>query len=81
MRVKAAVLDKIGLPPPYAASRPLEIVDLDLAPPGRGEVLVRIKAAGLCHSDLSVIDGSRPRPTRWRSATRRRESSRRSARA
>ena len=40
----------------------LEIVDLDLAPPGRGEVLVRIKAAGLCHSDLSVIDGSRPRP-------------------
>jgi alcohol dehydrogenase len=26
-------------------------------------VLVRIKAAGLCHSDLSVIDGSRPRPT------------------
>ena len=63
MRVKAAVLDRIGLPPPYAASRPLEIVDLDLAPPGRGEVLVRIKAAGLCHSDLSVIDGSRPRPT------------------
>ena len=63
MRVKAAVLGKIGLPPPYATSRPLELLDLDLAPPGRGEVLVRIKAAGLCHSDLSVIDGSRPRPT------------------
>ena len=63
MLVKAAVLNKIGLPPPYATSRPLEIVDLDLAPPGRGEVLVRIRAAGLCHSDLSVIDGSRPRPT------------------
>jgi len=63
MRVKAALLKKMGLPPPYAASRPLEIVDLDLAPPGRGEVLVRVKAAGLCHSDLSVIDGSRPRPT------------------
>jgi alcohol dehydrogenase len=63
MRVKAAVLRKIGLPPPYAASRPLDIVDLDLAVPGRGEALVRIKAAGLCHSDLSVIDGSRPRPT------------------
>src|SRR5271165_3197887 len=62
MRVKAAVLAKIGLPPPYAASRPLDIVELDLAPPGRGEVLVRIAAAGLCHSDLSVIDGSRPRP-------------------
>ncbi len=63
MRVKAAVLAKIGLPPPYAASRPLDIVDLDLEPPSRGEILVRIKAAGLCHSDLSVIDGSRPRPT------------------
>ncbi len=63
MRVKAAVLGKTGLPPPYATSRPLELLDLDLAPPGRGEVLVRIKAAGLCHSDLSVIDGSRPRPT------------------
>src|SRR5271166_1831022 len=63
MRIKAAVLAKIGLPPPYAESRPLAIVDLDLAPPRRGEVLVRIKAAGLCHSDLSVIDGSRPRPT------------------
>ena len=63
MRIKAAVLNKAGLPPPYAASRPLDIADLDLQPPGRGEVLVRIKAAGLCHSDLSVIDGSRPRPT------------------
>src|SRR5271165_6413900 len=62
MRVKAAVLAKTGLPPPYAASRPLDIVELDLAPPGRGELLIRIKAAGLCHSDLSVIDGSRPRP-------------------
>ena len=62
MRVKAAVLDKIGLPPPYARSRPLEVAELDLAPPGRDEVLVRIRAAGLCHSDLSVIDGSRPRP-------------------
>ncbi len=49
-------------PAPYSESRPLEVVDLDLAPPGRGELLVRIVAAGLCHSDLSVIDGSRPRP-------------------
>src|SRR5271165_3247548 len=62
MRIKAAVLNRIGLPPPYSESRPLEVVDLDLAPPGRGELLVRIAAAGLCHSDLSVIDGSRPRP-------------------
>ena len=81
MRIKAAVLRQPGLQPPYAASKPLEIAELDLEPPGRGELMVAIKAAGLCHSDLSVIDGSRPRPTRWRSATRRRESSRPLAKA
>jgi len=62
MRIKAAVLREIGLPAPYAQSRPLVIEDLVLDPPGTGEVLVRIRAAGLCHSDLSVIDGNRPRP-------------------
>ncbi len=62
MRIKAAVLRQMGLPAPYAISRPLDIVDVDLDAPGRGEVLVKIRAAGLCHSDLSVIDGSRPRP-------------------
>jgi alcohol dehydrogenase len=53
----------MGLPAPYAESRPLAVEELDLAPPGPGEVLVRVKAAGLCHSDLSVIAGVRPRPT------------------
>ena len=62
MRIQAAVLRQPGLEPPYAHSKPLEITELDLDPPGRGEVLVKIAAAGLCHSDLSVIDGSRPRP-------------------
>jgi alcohol dehydrogenase len=61
MRVRAAVLREMGLPAPYAQSRPLEVVELELAPPGPGEMLVRVGAAGLCHSDLSVIDGSRPR--------------------
>jgi alcohol dehydrogenase len=51
----------MGVPAPYAESRPLEIAELELAGPGRGELLVRVGAAGLCHSDLSVIDGSRPR--------------------
>ena len=45
---------------PYAASQPLTLETLQLDPPGPGEVLVRIKAAGLCHSDLSVINGNRP---------------------
>lgn len=62
MKIRAAVLQATGLPMPYAASRPLAIETLDLAPPGRDEVLVRIAAAGLCHSDLSVINGDRPRP-------------------
>ncbi len=63
MRTRAAILRAMGLPQPYAESQPLVIEELDLAPPGAGEVLVRIKAAGLCHSDLSVIAGNRPRPT------------------
>ena len=62
MQIRAAVLDRSGLPTPYANSRPLAIRNIDLAGPGQGEVLVRVAAAGLCHSDLSVIDGSRPRP-------------------
>jgi alcohol dehydrogenase len=62
MKTRAAVLTAMGLPAPYAESRPLQILELDLDPPGPGEVLVRIRAAGLCHSDLSVIDGNRPRP-------------------
>ncbi|WP_026961015.1 zinc-dependent alcohol dehydrogenase family protein [Alicyclobacillus herbarius] len=63
MKTKAAVLYEMGLPAPYADSKPLKIETLDLDSPGPGEVLVRIRAAGLCHSDLSVINGSRPRPT------------------
>src|SRR5688572_16231883 len=61
MRVRGAVLREMGAEAPYETSRPLEIADLELAPPGPGELLVRVGAAGLCHSDLSVIDGSRPR--------------------
>ncbi|HEY0345239.1 MAG TPA: zinc-dependent alcohol dehydrogenase family protein [Solirubrobacteraceae bacterium] len=61
MKVSGAVLREMALPAPYAESRPLEIADLELDSPGAGEILVRVRAAGLCHSDLSVIDGSRPR--------------------
>ncbi|MFI6796880.1 zinc-binding dehydrogenase [Streptosporangium canum] len=59
---RTAVLVESGRPAPYASSRPLEVMSLRLDPPGPGELLVRVGAAGLCHSDLSVIDGSRPRP-------------------
>src|SRR5438270_12898329 len=62
MKIRAAVLNAMGAQPPYADTRPLSIETLELDPPGRGEVLVRIAAAGLCHSDLSVVNGDRPRP-------------------
>ena len=62
MKIRAAVLETIGAPAPYAQSRPLRVSEVELAPPGHGEVLLKIHAAGLCHSDLSVICGDRPRP-------------------
>jgi alcohol dehydrogenase len=62
MKIKAAVLYGMEAKPPFAESLPLSIEAIDLAPPGPGEILVKIAAAGLCHSDLSVINGHRPRP-------------------
>jgi alcohol dehydrogenase len=62
MKIRAAVLNEMGAPTPYAQSKPLVIETIELDPPGPGEVLVKIAAAGLCHSDLSVIEGNRPRP-------------------
>ncbi|AUC95562.1 alcohol dehydrogenase [Bradyrhizobium sp. SK17] len=62
MKIRAAVLETMGLQAPYAGSHPLKVQDVELDGPRQGEVLVRIAAAGLCHSDLSVINGDRPRP-------------------
>jgi alcohol dehydrogenase len=62
MKVRAAVLRQIGLPAPFAQSRPLSIEEVELADPGPGELRVKIHAAGLCHSDLSAINGDRPWP-------------------
>ncbi|MBB4909964.1 zinc-binding dehydrogenase [Actinophytocola algeriensis] len=62
MLIKGAVLRTAGASRPYRSTRPLSIEDVTLAPPGEDEVLVEIEAAGVCHSDLSVIDGNRPRP-------------------
>lgn len=62
MKIRGAVLENIGSPRRYAESRPLVVAELDLAPPGNSEILVRIEASGLCHSDLSVVDGNRVRP-------------------
>src|SRR5258707_13375943 len=62
MKVRAAVLNAMGAATPYATSKPLAIEEVELRPPGPGEILVKMGAAGLCHSDLSVINGDRPPP-------------------
>ena len=58
MKMLAAVLEKTG--------GPVEVTEVQLAPPGPGEVLVRLHASGVCHSDLNAVDGTRtsgsPRP-------------------
>ena len=62
MKTRAAVLREMGAQRPFKDSQPLKIEEVELDAPGHGEILVRVRAAGLCHSDLSVIDGNRPRP-------------------
>lgn len=62
MKTRAAVIRDMTKPRPYAVTKPFTIEELDLDPPGEGEVLLRIRAAGLCHSDLSSVNGDRPRP-------------------
>ncbi|MDQ3858611.1 MAG: Zn-dependent alcohol dehydrogenase [Actinomycetota bacterium] len=50
--VRAAVL--------YGFNQPLEVEEVELDPPKEGEVLVRIVASGVCHSDLHVVQGIHP---------------------
>lgn len=61
MRMLAAVLYEQGLPRPYVESMPFRLEEVDLDGPGEGEVLVEIKAASVCHSDLSIVAGMRKR--------------------
>lgn len=62
MRVRAAVLRTSDALSPYAESQPIDVCDVDLDEPGAGQILVKVMAASICHSDLSVVNGSRPRP-------------------
>jgi len=62
MKIKAAVLRRSDLPRPFATSCPLNIEEINLDPPQQGEVLIQIKAVGLCHSDLVAINGERGKP-------------------
>ena len=46
----------------YSSSKPIAVEQVEVRDPGPGEVRIKIMAAGLCHSDLSVIDGTIPYP-------------------
>ncbi|MBL8487774.1 MAG: zinc-dependent alcohol dehydrogenase family protein [Rhodocyclaceae bacterium] len=61
MKMRAAVLDRMEIPRPYTTTRPISVETVELDSPGPGEVLVKITGAGLCHSDLSIVNGDRPR--------------------
>jgi len=52
MKIRAAVLESFG--------KPLEVQELDLAPPRAGEVLVKVHACGVCHTDLYTASGADP---------------------
>ena len=56
---KAAVIRTNSAKKPYAESLPLSVEEITIDPPKENEILVKIHGAGLCHSDLSVINGSR----------------------
>jgi len=62
MKTVAAVLRAVSQARPYGESRPMVLEEVELGAPRAGELLVRIEAAGVCHSDISVVDGSRVRP-------------------
>jgi alcohol dehydrogenase len=62
MKIKAAVLERLDAARPFATSRPITVGTVDLDPPQGRELLIRVEAAGICHSDLSVVEGHRPRP-------------------
>src|SRR4029078_9568596 len=52
MKIRAAVLEEFGLP--------LAVREVDLAEPQTGEVLVRLVACGVCHTDLYTASGADP---------------------
>lgn len=62
MKTIAAVLRAVTDRRPYTDSKPMSVEEVELQAPRAGEMRIRVAAAGVCHSDLSVVDGSRIRP-------------------
>ena len=44
----------------FGANQPLQVVEIDVAPPRKGEVLVRISHTGVCHTDAYTLSGEDP---------------------
>ena len=61
MRMTACVVREGGVPQPFAQSKPISVEEVELCGPGASELLVKIGGAGLCHSDLSILNGDRSR--------------------
>jgi alcohol dehydrogenase len=59
---RAAILVRQAAPRPYATSRPIQIVEVELDPLEHGEVQVAVASVGVCHSDLSTVDATFVRP-------------------
>lgn len=62
MKITGAVLKECGLSKPYSQSRPIELRELELSDPDGSTLCVKVESASVCHSDLSVVNGSRARP-------------------
>ena len=73
MRTRGAVLLVEGATRPYAISRPLQILDMELDPPGPSEVLIRVRAAGYATRIFPSLKATDRVRYRCCSATRRRE--------
>ncbi len=59
----------------FAPGKPLEIVEIDVAPPKKGEVLIKVTHTGVCHTDAFTLSGDDPEVTRkvssrWFSVTK-----------
>lgn len=62
MKIFASILNSCKSVRPYAQTAPITFEEIDLADPTGEMVQVKVEVASLCHSDLSVVNGSRARP-------------------
>jgi len=62
MKIKAAVLNAMGVAPPYEQSKPLSVEEIDLEGPGHGEVLVRIECGAVTEGTHTIAKSQGDQP-------------------